>query len=442
MGKKNYKYRIVARVELEAETPLIIGSGNKEIYTDASVAKDVNGMPYIPGTSISGVVRHALGLAGKINDFFGFQEDDKGRGSEIIFSEAKMIGKEGVAVDGMTFLDDEFYDAFRNLPIRQHVRITDKGVGANHGKFDEEIVYKGTRFCFEIEVLSETEKNDRFFDVLNTIWSSEFRIGGGSRKGFGKMKVIDCKFRLFNLQNSEDLSSYLEHTSDLSQPFDGDDYKGESTFVAVKYELTLKPQDFFLFGAGFGDKDVNLVPVKEKVVDYKQKEVVDVNVLIPASSIKGALAHRVAYHFNKMKKRFAENASKDDMVAWTTNNEAVVALFGSADPDVEKRGNVLFEDVIEDNKAVSKKIFNHVSIDRFTGGAIDDALFSEKAAFGNGQSFKTTITLLKTDFECPEIIVAFETALNDVINGRLPLGGGVNKGYGCFEGTILKMERK
>ncbi|MCF0185828.1 MAG: CRISPR-associated protein, partial [Bacteroidaceae bacterium] len=195
--------------------------------------------------------------------------------------------------------------------------------------------------------------------------------------------------------------------------------------------------DFMLFGAGFGDEDVDLVPVKEKVVDYAQKKVVDANILIPASSIKGALAHRVAYYYNKLCGPFAEKASKDEINAWAENNEAVVTLFGSADPDNMKRGNVLFEDIIEVDTNVKEKIFNHVSIDRFTGGAIDGALFSEKATYGKGKSFKTTITLLKTGFG-EKVLEAFESALKDIVNGLLPLGGATNKGYGCFSGKILK----
>lgn len=442
MGETNYKYRFVARIVLEAKTPLVIGTGNKGIHTDATIARDVNGLPYIPGTSIAGVVRHALGLTDKDDNFFGYQKKEKGRGSEIIFSEARMIGKDGVAVDGIQDLpEDEFYKAFKTLPVRQHVRINDKGVGAEHGKFDEEVVYKGTKFCFEIEVLSATGDTEMFKEVLRKLHSTEFRIGSGSRKGFGKMEVESCLYRTFDLTKADDLDRYLDHSSDLSKPFEGDSFREVSHWEgAIRYKLTLEPEDFFLFGAGFGDKEVDLVPVKEKVVDYKKKEVVDVNILIPASSIKGAIVHRVAYHYNKKKgDRFADKASADEVKSWTEHNEAVIALFGSADPQNKRRGNVLFEDIIE-NKEVDEKIFNHVSIDSFTGGAIEGALFSEKAIYAKGQSFTTTITLLVKDFEDAKILEALEMSLNDVVSGNLPLGGATNKGYGCFKGSYIKEE--
>lgn len=436
MGKINFQHRFIARIVLEAKTPLVIGSGNKDIYTDATIAKDVNGMPYIPGTSIAGVVRHALGLTDKEDNFFGYQKGESGRGSEIIFSEAKMIGVDGVALDGIQNLNDDFYKAFEALPVRQHVRITDKGVGANHGKFDEEIIYKGTKFCFEIEVVSATDDTKKFKEVLNKLNSAEFRIGGGSRKGFGKMGVESCLYKTLDLGKAEDLSKYLEHTSDLSKPFEGDKYENDNVSTSIVYRLDMEPEDFYIFGAGFGDDEVDLVPVKEKIVDYSKKTVVDVNVVIPASSIKGAIAHRVAFHYNKLNGWYVgnENAKVGN------ENKAVQELFGytSEDGKEKVRGNVLFEDIIENNDDVKEKIFNHVSIDRFTGGAIEGALFSEKAQYAKGQSFTTSITLLKDDFEDANIIKSFEAALKDIANGMLPLGGATNKGYGCFKGTILK----
>ena len=61
MGKTNYIHRFLARFVIEAKTPLAVGSGEKDITTDALVATDVNGLPYIPGTAIAGVVRSMIG---------------------------------------------------------------------------------------------------------------------------------------------------------------------------------------------------------------------------------------------------------------------------------------------------------------------------------------------------------------------------------------------
>ena len=55
------KYRFLAKIIIEAKSPLNIGSGNKGIKSDSLVLRDVNGLPFIPGTTIAGLLRHTLG---------------------------------------------------------------------------------------------------------------------------------------------------------------------------------------------------------------------------------------------------------------------------------------------------------------------------------------------------------------------------------------------
>ena len=440
----NYRYRLIARVVIEAQTPLAVGSGDKEIYTDATVARDVNRLPYIPGSSIAGVVRHALRDGGikeeELNRFFGFQRADSGRGSEVIFSEAKMIGADGTAIDGLQSIDfnDDFYRHYNSLPVRQHVRISHRGAADDHGKFDGEIVPTGTRFRFGMEVVSLESGSDLFRRALAALGSAEFRIGGGSRKGFGKMSVISCQVKTFDLMKPGDLAAYLDHQSSLDSPFDGEEETPETATSATVYELTLKPVDFFLFGAGYGDSESDLVPVKGKRVEWGSGNatVAENLVLIPASSLKGALAHRVAYYYNKAKGNYAENVRNVGEEALTVNNPAVVALFGSADPNNKKRGNLLFGDIIA--STATDKIFNHVCIDRFTGGTIDGALFQQKATYAPGAEYTTAITL--TAAVDHDVQLALESALNDLCRGMLPLGGSVTKGHGCFTGSWQKIE--
>ena len=77
------------------------------------------------------------------------------------------------------------------------------------------------------------------------------------------------------------------------------------------------------------------------------------------------------------------------------------------------------------------KIFDHVKIDRFTGGAIDSALYNEKV---NGQKDKWDIEIVLADKLDNHIKKAFEDTLNDLCRGLLPLGGKVNRGHGIFVG--------
>ena len=51
MEQTIYNKRYLTRVVIEAATPLAVGTGNKSVLTDALVARDLNGLPYIPGSS-------------------------------------------------------------------------------------------------------------------------------------------------------------------------------------------------------------------------------------------------------------------------------------------------------------------------------------------------------------------------------------------------------
>ena len=135
------------------------------------------------------------------------------------------------------------------------------------------------------------------------------------------------------------------------------------------------------------------------------------------------------------------------------DNEAVKVLFGSEGENIgdkmknQLRGNLIFSDIIENALEATDKILNHVSVDRFTGGAIDGALFSEKPTYGKGAEFTTEILFNEKAVKClvekeklnfEGIQEVFESALKDICTGMLPLGGGVNRGNGVFNGSVTK----
>ncbi|MDL2213250.1 RAMP superfamily CRISPR-associated protein [Bacteroides sp. OttesenSCG-928-E20] len=437
-------YRYLANVVLEAATPLSVGSGQKSIMTDATVMADANGLPYIPGSTLSGILRHAQN-AETANEVFGYQNHQKpkeSKGSEIIISDARIIGPEGEVLDGLLpAVEGEFYRHFQNLPIRQRVRIGAKGSTEKGGKFDRQVVYKGTRFLFEIEMVAKDRCENTFNEILNELYDKTFRIGGNTRTGLGEVKVVACSTLELNLTNADDLKKYITHTSKLSVNKDG-----FRTFVPkasakgewVNYELNLEAESFFLFSSGFGNERADNTAVTETVIEWRQgkPEFKQNNILIPASSVKGALAHRVAYYYNQSTGYFA---TKEHVADKNRENLAVTALFGRAKDEEQTRGNVLFSDVIEVNpNGWQKKIFNHVSIDQFTGGSVDAALFSEEAVWKEGTGFVLKLWVNKKALEDKDIETAFDKALLDVCTGMLSLGGATNKGYGAFIGKLTK----
>ncbi len=446
------KLRFLLRIVLEAETALAVGSGNGDIKTDRLVCIDANGLPFIPGTSLAGALRHAITRSDNkdlIDNIFGYQEpySDEGLGSRIIFSSGVMIGKSGKVMDGLQLIDynDDFYSFFNELPVRQHVRISEKGVHIHQGKFDNQVVYAGTRFCFEIEFISENidEVNQLNQEIIDVVLSPVFRLGGGTRKGYGSIKVIELKKRILSLDQPEHLEAYLSKTSELNDPF-WEGIKPEPPFqdktfgVYDHYMLALDAEDFFLFGSGHGSMNADITYVTEAVLDWSNNtpEFKNKKVLIPASSVKGALLHRTAYHYNKHAGIFADQCEE---LPKTNENDAVKVLFGTVATKTEGQpGRLYFSDVYLHERADSQKLMDHVAIDRFTGGAIAGALFKEEVYYGKDESFNLNIWLEDPNDIDIAIINAFEDALKDLCMGRLPLGGGTMRGHGVFIGQMFK----
>ena len=462
---KKYTHRYIARVALEAQTPLFVGSGETSLITDALVQKDLHGFPMIQGTSLTGVLRHALEDKLPENDkrwnsFFGYQAPagKEGRGSQVKISSAYLILNNGKIAEGLkpNFEIEESQNYFKNLPVRQHVRITDKGVAdtENNGLFDNEVVYKGCRFLFEIELKGNKENEELWTGFLNELKSPLFRIGQGTRNGYGNLSVHSCKTKVFDLENG-DFDTYLNFDNSLNANNDSlQEFALNNEKKLQHYKLLLKPENFFMFGAGYGDEEVDNIPVTEQVVSYKNESIQEPKeqTLIPVSSIKGALSHRTAFHYNKKIERFADNYANEikentkKLIEFVeTNNQAVSDLFGTEEGNEKRegqRGKTIMNDILiaKEDGIKNDKIFNHVAIDRFTGGAMDGALFSEKVSYFDDENKEITFDIYIEDADnlSKNVIEAFEETLKDVCKGLLPLGGMTTKGHGIFTGKLFK----
>ncbi len=459
-------YKYIARIVLQAETPLFVGSGENSLTTDALVQRDYLGLPMIPATSLMGVLRHSLedfSTEKEIwNNIFGYHKDkDNSLGGRLRLSSAYLVLDENhrIAEKISDDISEGLKQKLENLPIRQHVKITEKGVAdtSKNALFDNEVMYKGSRFLFEME-LSGTENDKNQWEVLlNQLESPFFRIGQGTRNGYGKLSVKYIGTKTFNLDN--DLEGYVNYNSSLNASNDiklqEKEDKPSKNQEFINYTLYLKPDDFFMFSKGSGDKDVDNMPTTEEKMAYSDNGIeFKSKTIIPATSVKGAIAHRTQFYYNKNNKNFIDE--KKDVFDF---GKAVDTLFGVEAGNKEgkepKRGIVIFDDIFIDAKT---KIFNHVAIDRFTGGAMNGALFNEKVAYfdktDNVKEYKVgektekfeynlelkISVLQEKDFfdkeENEHILSSFEDTLKDICKGLLPLGGMTTKGNGFFSGVL------
>lgn len=484
-----FPHRYIAQIIIEAETPLAVGSDSLFYDQDSPVVRDFNNLPYIPGTAITGFLKTQKN---EFESLFGTDPDkmtseNNPKGSNIIISDAYLMDKKGKVKQEVTIIDDPFLKRYFNLPIRQHTAIDEFGAAKTGSKFDTEIVFKGSRFKFEIE-LQLSDKCDYWYNILDIFFQNNFYLGSGEFNNFGEMKVEKIKEKSFDLENEKELDIYLNHTVDLNH-IDDKQFnvyeKNTATLIYDPIDTTLSGKDsFFHFGAGFGDDEVDHINYSEFILDWDSDKN-EANYpfverfVIPGTSIKGALAHRVAFHYNKknenyvdcltnnfdtiieqdLNKKYNLNNFKltDDIKTLEKqkielekllkdlekeetktaisfekytgkNNKGVTELFGrdkDSNSKKGKSGNIIIKDHYLPINKDKQHIFMHNKIDRYTGGVVSEALFGEKV-------LEIDTILLQIKHKKNIDLTYLTLALDDLEKGMLPIGGLVNKGHGVF----------
>lgn len=497
MEKMRHRYRYIARFMIEAKSPIAVGSDSMHLEQDNPVQRDFNGLPFIPATGIAGFLRAKL----PHNEFFGdspekkFEQRNKPEaeqepsvGSNVILSDAYLYdGSQVFQTIDTSKLDRDFRHKYENLPIRPHVAIDHKGTAIDGHLFDQEVVYKGSRFKFELR-LELVDKDDKTWkEILDVFFRNDFYLGSGQFNGLGEISVVSCDEKCFDLDI--ELDNYLETSVDLNPPITGaNSYTPKNiqkNVVLKTYEISCK-NSFVHIGSGFGDSETDDCNYKEEYLEWQGgKPEWKEAIVIPGTSLKGALAHRMAFYANKAKGNTIESLiegaleqlveskieefglkdyeldddiekleqEKEKLEAVLSelekspidlkdlfkpfvsrDNNDIAIVFGKPKGEIAEdglSGKLMISDVyIKDYKEV---LFMHNKIDRYTGGTIDTALFSEKVF-----TFNTVKLEIKSDEQTfrNESLIG---AINDLLSGSLPIGGKVNKGHGIVHGKEIEI---
>lgn len=472
----SYPIKYKARIVVEAETPLCIGTDKTLLDQDAPVQKDWNNLPMIPGTAIAGYLRRQLNDLDKL---FGDDPNTKSKqpkGSQITTSSALLLlpqenNEKPRVYHQVENLDEvPMIDYYLNLPTRQFVAINHLGASKKSALFDSEIVYKGSQFIFEIG-LDLKKKDDKVWKtILQTFYQDNFYLGAGQFNNFGKLKPVSVKHSCFDLTNENCRKKYVEHTVDLNLKLEDwtifePENKTDNAYFHIKEFQLSGENSFFHFGSGYEDNNTDAACYQEYVMKWSKNSLTkELHYVIPGTSIKGLLAHRVAFLSNIKEENFVEKAHTDFFNKYkhlleddkeetleqledklkqlkmalkdydtskvvehlSTENKDVQNVFGTAKNDKNSTGasgNVIVNDIYLSPENVREHICMHNKIDRFTGGTIDTALYSETVLAIDQLDFKIKI---KKGFENDHL----NQAIDDLRNGRLLLGGKTSKGHG------------
>lgn len=465
----------IARFTLEARTALSIGTGGPDGVYDHPIVRDANGLPAIPGTSFAGVLRH-LWLAGPdramVDDLFGFQHRDRGESSRLEVAACCLQDSNGRPAEGL-LIDAEGARRLRedlllktacatqDDPLfRDRVRLTHRGVADHRGKFDRGLLAAGHRFSGELRLWS-TSRDDPVWDkLLGLLDDPRLRLGGATRAGLGAMRLVEVHCASLDLRQADDIATFRRLGTRLG------DHAGLTPRIPATLprgagvqilKVRLIPRDFWRIGQGDHplarhDKEPALLPKLEPLVRWRQGRATIATrlALVPGSSVKGALAHRTAFHWNALNGQFVEDMPLAELAGWDKSEhcEGVRAIFGYAKDrttavgrsrDDTGRAGLLFIDDVQVEIPVADlhrhvQAMIHNSLDRFTGGVRNRMLFTEELIYGH--DFDLELTLLPAIAETEATARrALARALRDLCAGRLALGGGTTKGHGSFRGT-------
>lgn len=479
----------VARMVLEAASPLSIGTGRGIGTYDTAVVADANGLPAIPATTLKGVLRALCRSSfepDSLKDVFGYAEGEDGAPARLSMSwgwchdgdDEPVLGRlapdrgddsrfspSGDLIDPvLRFLLAATREA---TVVRDRVRIGSRGTVDGTGKFDRTVVPRGVRFSIELQLngrQSTLDDDRQIWDtILGILASGDLSVGGSTRGGLGKLVPVSDStgLRFFErcfVLDDEGFAAYREFRRASARDGNIDLLDRISPVPAAtvgrRLSLPLEAIDTWRIGGGsvaLGSDEVDAVPLRESYLDWgpdgraaRVVEAADARcVVIPATSIKGALRHRTAFHHRRFRAGhvFGEaGGSTDD-----PTDAAIGDLFGSVKarrvpdrsekedrgPETGQIGSIVIDDAVLDLTGSAHQRIAHVSIDRFTGGARQGLLFDEEVLVGGRLDLH--IRLLPRFEELQEDLrKAFFAALDDLQTGRLALGGASGRGHGRF----------
>lgn len=440
----------LTRLIIETIAPMAIYSGERDTGFDNQLARDANGLPFIPGTSIAGVwrtlVRECLDTQSDRKWFGGVEEEDHSSCLSIsngIVHDSKNRPVLGLKTSTELQKDPLLALLQQDRPLhRERVSINDRGVATDQAKFDQLLIPTGIRFCIDISFDDQSLKAEDLaqWQTILTCWQHRrFAFGSTTRNGLGRFKIVGCLQERVELNNNPQAAKQLATfatrntiptQSTLQNPISPQPF-------AI---LPLKALDNWRCGNGTQllgqekpEHSVSLITYSESRVVW-QNNVADLNTqpvpIICGSSIKGILAHRIAFHLRKHLKIWAEDMVSSSHKEWQTRPEQLNALLGFADDSIDaQHSNNLAGRLYVDDCELSftrTTIRHHNSIDRFTGGVRKGALFSEELLYQ--PEFTLTLWLAPDTCLSQELTLALQDTLNDLQLGLLPMGAGSGRG--------------
>lgn len=456
---RSIRKRLEVQAVLELTSPAHIGGESFLNLSDQPILVDQDGRPYLPGTTIAGLLRHHLHKLQHIDYSQSYQDEESNKIAELFGARWNKDDDDQSAL----IVDDAPMDHSQTgkRELRDGVAICHStGTAIPGKKFDQEWLPVGTRFLVSFELLlneddaRNTKRLQGFLTVLQALEKGQIRLGARTSRGYGRCAARDFSYRLFETQTLSGLLQWLGSggggpedwpelewfrigsVQKLSQEVS--DHTGlevlldeESPVIPrLRIELSLScPGSMIIRSSGNQPEDADAIHLHRLHQDTQEKIPI-----IPGSSLAGVLRHR-ALKISKTVSGKNGDSEAEDMID---------GLFG---PEV-REGRPSQASRVQVEEAVlqgSPEILRHARtmIDRWRGSAFEHHLFDEDVLFGS------TVTLtweVANPIPNEAEIGLMLCLVKDLFTGDLPVGGesGIGRGflYGCHGDIKLQGQVK
>lgn len=391
------RYTLTGTVKLVS--PLIIRAG---VYNDIlnDTVDDIvvtyhDGQPFIPGTSLAGVLRQTI-------------QDIRPDADNVLFGS---IDEHKEMQSALQIYDIPLEDT--NISVRDGICIDDVlGVTKDGAKYDFEVIESGAYGILRIDcVLRECYQNqvniiEDALKILANLLKNGISIGARTVNGFGHIACEDISLEHYDFIKPESVQAWLLHKSGATITIP------EAPIVA-KNDLIIDMDCYLedtiliksIFEAGWEEKSLTL--------------------FIPGTSVKGVLRHQCVRILHALGRGTA-----------LINN-----LFGYSNDKTKDshKGRFLVNEVYFD-EAYTKEEQHRIRVDRFTGGVMNGALFADHP-LRNTKGENLTFPLRIRIKDCSDSEAGLVMLLvKDLMTGQVTMGANRTIGCGRIKGHSVTVK--
>lgn len=450
---RQIRQRIIIEGDLVLQTPAHFGNGDGDEVTDMPLLLDPydSQSPLLTGASLAGALRsylrereHGYGQkstkkSASVLLFGGSRADDDGEQSPLIVADS--LGKSnnitvraGVRLDSKTrtavdkaLFDVQLWQAGTTFPLRFELLVSQQ--------FRKDKSAKLVPFSEQEQAQYERDLMQALATALDGLSDGCITLGARKRRGYGEVKVEKWRVKCYDLTDPAQLCDWLQNgnkelpaetaVSDLNTALNVTTLISDSRQF-FHLHATFALQGSLLIRSGEGQDDIgpDMVHLHAQQPNGKKRPIVS------GTSLAGALRARAQRIVNTI--RAGDGA-----------DQLVTDLFGGEYQEQDKKllrasRLTVKEKVVE--KGRTDLVQNRVSIDRFTGGARETALFDQQPLFAQNETIITVDLHLRNPHPCD--IGLLLLLLKDLWTEDLPLGGESSVGRGRLQGRRAELTYK